>query len=58
MTRQVTIFQVDAFTNALFAGNPAGVVLGAESLTDAELQVQRTGQHAQQCKQGQDVDEP
>ena len=38
MTRQVTIFQVDAFTNALFAGNPAGVVLGAESLTDAELQ--------------------
>ena len=29
MSRQVTIFQVDAFTQRLFAGNPAGVVLGA-----------------------------
>lgn len=38
MTRQVTIFQVDAFTQTLFAGNPAGVVLGAEVLTDAEMQ--------------------
>ena len=38
MTRQVDIFQVDAFTRDLFAGNPAGVVLGAEVLTDAEMQ--------------------
>ena len=38
MSRQVTIFQVDAFTQTLFAGNPAGVVLGAEVLTDAEMQ--------------------
>jgi PhzF family phenazine biosynthesis protein len=38
MSRQVTIFQVDAFTQTLFAGNPAGVVLGAEVLTDTEMQ--------------------
>ncbi len=38
MSRQVTVFQVDAFTRQLFAGNPAGVVLGAEVLTDAEMQ--------------------
>ena len=43
MSRQVTIFQVDAFTQTLFAGNPAGVVLGAEVLTDAEMQLGPTG---------------
>ncbi|MFM7065744.1 MAG: PhzF family phenazine biosynthesis protein [Gammaproteobacteria bacterium] len=38
MTRQVTVFQVDAFTRELFAGNPAGVVLGAEELETATMQ--------------------
>jgi PhzF family phenazine biosynthesis protein len=37
MSRTVRIFQVDAFTNTRFAGNPAGVVLDAEQLTDAEM---------------------
>lgn len=37
MTRQVQIFQVDAFTAQRFAGNPAGVVLGAEVLSDEEM---------------------
>lgn len=32
------IFQVDAFTRERFSGNPAGVVLNAESLGDAEMQ--------------------
>jgi PhzF family phenazine biosynthesis protein len=35
---QVRIFQVDAFTRTAFTGNPAGVVLGADSLTDAQMQ--------------------
>jgi PhzF family phenazine biosynthesis protein len=38
MSRTVRIFQVDAFTDTRFCGNPAGVVLGAETLTDAEMQ--------------------
>jgi len=33
-----TVFQVDAFTDRLFAGNPAGVVLGADGLDDATMQ--------------------
>lgn len=37
MTRKVQIFQVDAFTEQRFAGNPAGVVLGAEVLSDEEM---------------------
>jgi PhzF family phenazine biosynthesis protein len=36
--RTVQVFQVDAFTRQVFAGNPAGVVLGAEVLQDAEMQ--------------------
>jgi PhzF family phenazine biosynthesis protein len=36
--RTIKLFQVDAFTRQLFAGNPAGVVLGAEVLTEAEMQ--------------------
>lgn len=36
--RTVRLFQVDAFTETPFTGNPAGVVLGAEVLTDAEMQ--------------------
>jgi PhzF family phenazine biosynthesis protein len=34
----VRVFQVDAFTHQTFAGNPAGVVLDAQLLTDAEMQ--------------------
>lgn len=37
MSRSIQIFQVDAFTDRLFTGNPAGVVLGAESLSDDEM---------------------
>ncbi len=37
MTRRIHIFQVDAFTTERFTGNPAGVVLDADSLTDAEM---------------------
>jgi PhzF family phenazine biosynthesis protein len=38
VTRSIRIFQVDAFTSAPFAGNPAGVVLDAEQLREAEMQ--------------------
>lgn len=37
-SRTVRVFQVDAFTDHLFAGNPAGVVLGAEVLSEEEMQ--------------------
>ena len=36
--RTVQVFQIDAFTRQIFAGNPAGVVLGGEVLQDAEMQ--------------------
>jgi len=36
--RSYRVFQVDAFTRTLFAGNPAGVVLDADDLTDTEMQ--------------------
>jgi PhzF family phenazine biosynthesis protein len=36
--RAVRIFQVDAFTATPFSGNPAGVVLDAQRLSDAEMQ--------------------
>jgi PhzF family phenazine biosynthesis protein len=32
------VFQVDAFTRTRFRGNPAGVVLDADGLTDAQMQ--------------------
>lgn len=35
---QVRIFQVDAFTRSAFTGNPAGVVLDADALTDDQMQ--------------------
>jgi PhzF family phenazine biosynthesis protein len=38
MSRAVRIFQVDAFTPIPFSGNPAGVVLDAELLSDTEMQ--------------------
>lgn len=37
MTRRIQIHQVDAFTNRRFTGNPAGVVLNADGLEDAEM---------------------
>ncbi|HUN75200.1 MAG TPA: PhzF family phenazine biosynthesis isomerase [Steroidobacteraceae bacterium] len=37
MTRRIQIHQVDAFTQRRFTGNPAGVVLGADRLEDAEM---------------------
>lgn len=37
-TRSVEVYQVDAFTRQPFTGNPAGVVLGAEVLDDAQMQ--------------------
>jgi len=37
-THSVEVFQVDAFTQQRFTGNPAGVVLGAEALDDAQMQ--------------------
>jgi PhzF family phenazine biosynthesis protein len=37
MSKTVHVFQVDAFTRTQFTGNPAGVVLGADALTDDEM---------------------
>lgn len=37
MKRKYTLFQVNAFTNKKFSGNPAGVVLDATGLTDNEM---------------------
>jgi len=37
MTRKLQIHQIDAFTRTPFTGNPAGVVLNADSLSDAEM---------------------
>jgi PhzF family phenazine biosynthesis protein len=38
MPRRIRLFQVDAFTTQRFAGNPAGVVLDAQLLSDGEMQ--------------------
>jgi PhzF family phenazine biosynthesis protein len=37
MTRKIQIHQVDAFTRRRFTGNPAGVVLNADELSDQEM---------------------
>ncbi len=37
MSRSIHVFQVDAFTTQRFTGNPAGVVLGADVLSDEEM---------------------
>jgi PhzF family phenazine biosynthesis protein len=37
MTRTIEIHQVDAFTREPFTGNPTGVVLNAEVLSDAQM---------------------
>lgn len=36
--REIDLHQVDAFTDELFGGNPAGVVTNADVLTDDEMQ--------------------
>ncbi len=35
--KAVTVYQVDAFTNQKFKGNPAGVILQADGLTEGEM---------------------
>jgi PhzF family phenazine biosynthesis protein len=37
MPRTIQVHQIDAFTRVKFTGNPAGVVLDADSLSDAEM---------------------
>jgi PhzF family phenazine biosynthesis protein len=37
MARKLQVHQIDAFTRQPFTGNPAGVVLNADGLTDAEM---------------------
>src|ERR1700680_5057940 len=37
MARSIQIHQVDAFTRTPFTGNPAGVVLNADGLDDAQM---------------------
>ena len=37
MTQKIQVHQVDAFTVQRFTGNPAGVVLNADGLTDAQM---------------------
>jgi PhzF family phenazine biosynthesis protein len=37
MPRTIHVHQIDAFTRVKFTGNPAGVVLDADALTDAEM---------------------
>src|ERR1700753_1015604 len=37
MSRKIQVHQVDAFTRDRFTGNPAGVVLNAEGLTEAQM---------------------
>jgi len=38
MIRKYRLFQVDSFTDKKFSGNPAGVVVNADGLTDNEMQ--------------------
>src|ERR1700741_2058208 len=37
MTQKIQVHQVDAFTVERFTGNPAGVVLNADGLTDSQM---------------------
>nr|WP_315027673.1 PhzF family isomerase [uncultured Chryseobacterium sp.] len=39
MMKEVIVYQIDSFTKEKFKGNPAGVVLNAESLTSQEMQL-------------------
>ena len=37
MSRRYTVYQINSFTTKKFTGNPAGVVVNAEGLTDQEM---------------------
>src|SRR5207248_3542742 len=37
MTRRIQVHQVDAFTREPFTGNPTGVVLNADALSEAQM---------------------
>ena len=37
MARKIQVHQVDAFTREPFTGNPTGVVLNADALTEAQM---------------------
>ncbi len=37
--KEIIVHQIDSFTKEKFKGNPAGVVLNAEHLTDEEMQL-------------------
>src|SRR6059058_526465 len=37
MTRKIQVHQVDAFTREPFTGNPTGVVLNADALSEAQM---------------------
>jgi len=39
MSRSVRVFQVDAFTSQRFCGNPAGVVIDADALSERDMQL-------------------
>jgi len=39
MSRKYTVYQINAFTRKKFTGNPAGVVVDAHGLSDAEMQL-------------------
>ena len=38
MSQKYKVFQVDSFTDTKFYGNPVGVVLDADGLTDQKMQ--------------------
>ncbi|MDP4098805.1 PhzF family isomerase [Paenibacillus sp. P96] len=38
MTREYRYYQIDSFTKDKFAGNPAGVIVNADGLSEAEMQ--------------------
>lgn len=37
--KEVIVYQIDAFTKSCFKGNPAGVVINADGLTDSQMQM-------------------
>lgn len=37
--KKLTVYQIDSFTKTKFKGNPAGVVVNADGLSDAQMQV-------------------
>ena len=39
MNRKYKVFQVDSFTDKMFSGNPAGVVVDADGLSENEMQM-------------------